>query len=431
MSTYRMSLYRESERRTSDEKLIDQLEFIALRALSGNRGRGWAYEVGTITAVRELDMWVFDSWIEFRRRVPGQISEEKERAQWEDIREGGHLAGQAARFGSKPWNPKREKRVVEKVVEKVSQVPTQRLVYDSFTGGLDMKEEAVEKPEMEIRNEPVDPPEDDSEPIPLSSISRIVPGDTYSHLYGLDAQIRILLSAIQAAADSEMRNRFHSLLWGDPGAGKTDILLSTHKLLTDLGISCLSIDATSTTQAGLMKLLLDEDETVPEVILIEEIEKASHSFKLLLGIMDERGTVSQMNFRKTAIRRVPALVLASANDYGLLQKFDSGAMLSRFSNEIYCPRPDRGILARILQREIEKLKNGKMEWIEPTLEYAFDRKGITDPRFHKRVCLCGKDLLLTGQYQEDLEKTMKGQGQSQGQSLEQRKNTGTNLDIFD
>jgi MoxR-like ATPase len=156
------------------------------------------------------------------------------------------------------------------------------------------------------------------------------------------------------------------------------------------------------------KNLLDEDAILPDVILIEEIEKApENSLRWLLGIMDDRATIQQANARKTASRRVPALVLATANDYALLGKMMYGALLSRFSNEIYCPRPDRTILARILEREINKVPNGNPEWIEPTLRFAYDEHGMTDPRQLKRICLSGKDELISGKYQEDLLQTMR------------------------
>jgi hypothetical protein len=91
----------------------------------------------------------------------------------------------------------------------------------------------------------------------------------------------------------------------------------------------------------------------------------------------------------------------------MLKKTESGALLSRFSNEIYCPRPGRDILAKILEREVRKVKGGREEWIEPTLEFCYDQRRITDPRMLKRVCLCGKDRLITGEYQRDLEETMR------------------------
>lgn len=408
MSTIdRLEFTRQSERRTSDEKLRAGLEFIAQTAIG--KYSGWEFEIGTIAAWERSQLywnscpqhvkeemqkelhaqWHFSSWIEFRRNRPAspdpERAKEREAFQREDIYQRAALTGHSQRFGTHPWICKSQE-----LNKKVS---------DAIIIGDTVEEE-------ETGNVDVDPVAD-VEPVSLSTISHIKPGEYFNHLFGLDAQIRILLSAVQAAADSNMENRFHSLLFGEPGTGKTDILRSTYKLLSDLNISCLSIDATSTTEAGMRKFLLDEDEILPEVILIEEIEKAVHSFKLLLGIMDDRGTVSQMNARRTASRKVPALILANANDYNVLVKMDSGALLSRFSNEIYCPRLDRGTLARILEREVGKVKGGRVEWIEPALVFGFDGMGINDPRQLKRICLCGKDDLLTGKYQKDLEKTMK------------------------
>lgn len=408
MTTDRLEFTRQSERRTSDDKLRAGLEFIAETALK--KYSGWDYKIGTLNAwersclyfkscpdsVRE-DMansphaqWHFSSWIEFTRTQPASkdphTAELREAIQRKEIYERAAMTGHSQRFGTHPWVTKLESsdRQVEMMI---------------VTGGGDDIDKETEEVEIDFIA--------DVEPTPLSAIEQIKQGDFYSHLFGLDAQIRILLSAIQAAADSGMENRFHSLLHGAPGAGKTDVLLSTHKLLTSMNISCLSIDATSTTEAGMRKLLLDEDEILPEVILVEEIEKAAHSFKLLLGLMDDRGKVTQLNARRSASRSVKALVLASANDYGMLVKMDSGALLSRFNNEIFCPRPDREILGKILERDVSKVKGGNLAWIEPALVFCYDMRGITDPRQLRRVALCGKERLLTGEYQLDLERTMK------------------------
>ena len=404
--TNRLELTRQSERRTSDDKLRGGLEFIAQTAIG--KYSGWEYEIGTVTAwerssiylascpqhVREAmakhlhTQWHFSSWIEFKRYRPAspdpEKAKEREALQREEIYQRAAMTGHSQRFGAYPWVTRLDK--------------TDDKVKTAIMLGDTVEDEESKTGVDEIA---------DVEPVSLSTIAHVKPGDYFDHLYGLDAQIRILLSAVQAAADSNMENRFHSLLFGAPGTGKTDILRSTYRLLSDLNISCLSIDATSTTEAGMRKYLLDEDEVMPEVILIEEIEKAVHSFKLLLGIMDDRGTVSQMNARRTASRKVPALILANANDYNVLVKMDSGALLSRFSNEIHCPRLDRETLARILEREVGKVKGGDVSWIEPTLKFGFDHMGINDPRQLKRICLCGKERLLSGEYQRDLERTMK------------------------
>lgn len=374
----RLTFSRESERRTSDDKLRDQLEFIASRALGGNRGRGWGYEIGPVAAEMSLN-WTFTAWIRFYRKSP--IDPNRESTQREEIYQWAAAAGHNARFGPHPWTTK---------------LPNEKkaLLNNSDEG---REEEPV-----------IDPLGEDSDPIPLASISKISKGKFFDHLYGLDAQINMVLSAIQAASDSNMQNRFHSLLHGSPGCGKTDILLSTSRLLTQLGIAHIMIDATSMTDAGLRKSFLDEESILPEVVMVEEIEKTpENNLRILLGLMDDRATISQHNARKVASRRIPAVVLATANDYSLLRKMMYGALLSRFSNEIYCPRPNREILAKFLKREIERVKGGDLAWIEPTLRFCYDERKITDPRMLKRICLCGKERLLNGEYQRDLEQTMR------------------------
>ena len=381
MSLDRLTFSRESERRTSDDKLRTQLDYIAVQALSGSRGRGWAYQIGPITASQPFgSSWQFTTWIRFYRTR--EIEASKEQEQRAEIYAWAAAKGHDARFHEKPW---------------VTTLPeTER-----------EKEREIQATEEEDIS-PIDPLSDEEELVSLSSISRIKQEDFYSHLFGREAQVRVLLSSIQAACDSNMENRFHSLLFGPPGSAKTDILLSTAKLLEQHRVCHLIIDATTSTGAGIRKALLEEDAIIPDVIIVEEIEKVSkEAMHPLLGIMDERGTISQFNSRRTASRKVPALVLASANDYELLAKTESGALLSRFSNEIYCPRPNREILAKILTREVGKVKGGDLAWIEPTLEFCYDKRGITDPRMIKRICLCGKERLITGEYQKDLEMTMR------------------------
>lgn len=378
----RLTFTSDRERRTADDTLRDQLSYIAKRALAGNRGRGWDFEVGPISALdryisqTQSYYYTMSSYLRFYRRV--DVDQNRLSRQISDITEWAGAAGHNAKFGKRPW-----------VMESPNGVPP-------ASQSQEQEEEELDSGIREV------------ESVSLKEVGIIKRGKFFDHLYGLDPQIRIILSSIQAAIDSSMENRFHSLLHGNAGCGKTEILQSLARLLSKEGVPFILLDATSTTEAGMRKNLLDEDAILPDVILIEEIEKApENSLRWLLGIMDDRATIQQANYRKTASRKVPALVLATANDYALLSKMMYGALLSRFSNEIYCPRPDRAILAKILEREVGKVSSGDMKWIEPTLKFAFDEHGITDPRMLKRICLSGKDELVNGKYQEDLKKTMR------------------------
>lgn len=373
MQTIDLTFTTTRERRTADATLREQLAFIAERALAGRRGKGWDYEVGSIEfqdyGSERPGVYLITASVKMTRKV--DLPEDKLQRFKPEILEWAGMSGHNARFGKRPW-------VLDAGAKK-------------DTGA---KKEIEEKPERET--------------ILLKDLGEIKPGKFFSHLYGLDAQVRVILSAIQAAIDSNMENRFHSLLYGDPGCGKTSILQSLGNLLESEGVDFELLDATSTTEAGMRKNLLDESRKTPSVIMIEEIEKTpENSLRWLLGIMDDRATIQQANYRRTASRRVPALVLATANDYELLGKMMYGALLSRFSNEVYCPRPNRKIMFKFLEREIRKISNGDVEWIEPTLQFAYDRFKIRDPRTLKRICMSGRERLITGEYQKDLIKTMR------------------------
>jgi ATPase family protein associated with various cellular activities (AAA) len=372
----RLNVSRSSWRRTSDSILREQLVEIAKRGISGTRGRGWDYEIGPINESRpNSDSPIqFTSWIRFFRKSP--IDPGKEFQQRAEIYEWAKAAGHHSRYKDSPWIVKDTTSIIDNIK------PT---------------------------NDPLD---DTGTFAPLSEIkSTISCGPFFSHLYGLESQINVLLSSIQAAADSKMVNRFHSLLYGSPGCGKTEILESTSRLLRSMNINHQVIDATSMTEAGIRKDLLAEDKVVPDVLLLEEVEKVPDtSLRPLLGIMDIRATVSVLNYRRVASRKIPALVLATANDMNQLSKMMYGALRSRFQHEIYCPRPNREVLGLILKREIEKV-SGELEWIEPTLKFCFDEHHITDPRKLIPVCLCGKGRLLTGEYQKDLLRSMDPKGQ--------------------
>ncbi len=232
----------------------------------------------------------------------------------------------------------------------------------------------------------------------------INPGNYFDHIYERDNQIKIVLSALEAARDSNLQNRFHTVLFGDPACAKTEILLSVKRMLGPNAV--LQFDATSTSKAGAERILLDSEQ-LPPVLILEEAEKTDeNSLRWLLGILDHRAEIRKTNFNIGTVRKeVKLLCLATVNDMNLFNKVMSGALASRFTHKVHCPRPSREVLAHILKREVVKVAGGKMEWIEPTLKYCYDTEHITDPRHIIAVCLCGKDALLDGSYVKSLEAT--------------------------
>lgn len=193
--------------------------------------------------------------------------------------------------------------------------------------------------------------------------------------------------------------------------GKTEVLLGMQKMLGEENDAYLKFDATSTTEAGASRLLL-EAEHIPPILFVEEIEKANeNSLRWLLGVLDQRAEIRRTNFRiGNQSRNVKMLCMATVNNMNLFRNVMSGALASRFPFQVFCPRPNRQLLEKILQREVAKVK-GKKEWIEPALKFCCDdeimlRAFANDPRKVVPVCLCGKDDLLTGKYQESIKATM-------------------------
>lgn len=223
----------------------------------------------------------------------------------------------------------------------------------------------------------------------------------FSHLFGLDAHISRVKSALDAGIASGWRNRFHAALVGPPGCGKSDICESIKAALGDDAV--MKLDATATTAAGAIKEL-SEREILPRIIVIEEIEKAPEAaMTFLLGVLDQRSEIRKTTARGTIQRDTKLFAIATVNDVTLFRKLQAGALASRFPNTVFFKRPGRETLALILTREVGKV-NGNPEWINPTLDYCEDH-GITDPRQVISLCLCGGESWLTGEYAKMLDET--------------------------
>jgi hypothetical protein len=235
----------------------------------------------------------------------------------------------------------------------------------------------------------------------------------FSHLYGLDAQIARLKSALSLAISDGFRHRFHCALIGPPGCGKSDTCLSLMKAVGE--DSVMQFDATSTTMAGAQKELAEREE-MPRVMLIEEIEKVMQdaSSAWLLSVLDLRGEIRKTTARSNILKDTRVFCVATVNDFETFKRLNFGALQSRFMHKIFYQRPSRELLERIIQREIQTIKGGRSEWCAPTLDYC-EEAGISDPREVIAIALCGGDALLDGTYQEYLRKTSKPKWEENGQ----------------
>lgn len=240
-------------------------------------------------------------------------------------------------------------------------------------------------------------------------------GDFFKELYGVDQQIEMVLNTVRAAAQTDFVHRFHTVLHGEPGCGKTQTLECLCHMISGLdefgkqrdgeGTAYIKLDAVSTTQAGAEKFFLHAP-FIPAVVVIEEIEKVNEqAMRWLLGVLDRRGEIRKNNARVGMVsRRVHSLVLCTVNDKRLFDTALSGALSSRFPNAIHYPRPSRSILQAIMMREVAKVK-GDPRWVQPALALCQELQ-ITDPRRAVMVCMCGGKGLLDGSYRKSLIATM-------------------------
>lgn len=245
--------------------------------------------------------------------------------------------------------------------------------------------------------------QDDNEELSLDELLEF-PDDWqqyFSHIYERDIQINEMMTAIKVARESNMRVRNHVLLHGEPGGGKTEILLSLTNIFSSFAIKHL--DATSTTKAGAIDFLLKSD-MVPPIIAIEEIEKVVNENDLpwLLSILDKRGKIIKTNARVGSIEReVRPLVIATVNNMEKLRSFHEGALFDRFNVPLYCPIPSEDLIRKILRDQLDELPNGNEAWIDPAIRYAFDVEHTYQIRRIKAIMTIGGDRLLDGSYQRN------------------------------
>ncbi len=226
----------------------------------------------------------------------------------------------------------------------------------------------------------------------------------FGHLYGLNDHIGRVRRAIDAAMMSNWQHRFHAALIGPPGCGKSDICQSIKRALGDEAV--MEFDGTSTTMAGAQKELSEREE-LPRVLLVEEIEKAPEaSMAWLLSVLDLRAEIRKTTARGNILRDCKMLCIATVNDVPTFERANFGALQSRFSNKVFFQRPSRELLSQILNREIQRV-GGDERWIGPALNYA-EEIDTTDPREVIAICLCGREALITGEYQSMMRRTSRG-----------------------
>jgi hypothetical protein len=386
---YAVTLVRTISKRSSQEKIEAQINFILGRALNSNRGSGWDITTRKIQPPVETKTgWKFQCDLTLEKTKGRGRGGETEYKQWEEIKAMLVQSGRNAKFQDSPWVPTFSN------VGGVSAVAAEE--NDAEIAGVKtvagtISDRILDWSDLNFPQEL------------LESDEALAEHPAFSDLYDIGPQIRTVLSAIKRAVDTNGASRYHSVLYGEPGCGKTSTLRAVEKLLGPGSV--LHLDATSTTKAGIEKLFFSELTEYPKLVFLEEAEKApEEGLKVWLGALDDRGELRKVNFRQTQVREIQILFFCTANNKRAFDNMmgtgsgEPGALSSRCVNEIQFPRPAEHTLRKILEKEIDQ-KGGNREWITRCLNLARELK-VTDPRKVKAF-LSGGDRLLDGSFQKD------------------------------
>jgi hypothetical protein len=225
----------------------------------------------------------------------------------------------------------------------------------------------------------------------------------FADIYEREPHIRILNDAVQRAVVTNSDLRAHSILYGEPGGCKST-LLDRLKTLYDDGVErVVFVDAPTMTKAGLEKWLLEkaEKKTLPEILVMEEIEKCDKDNLLVLGSIMASGYIMRTN-AVIGRKQEPArfLIMATCNDEQAIKEFRRGFIWDRFVNQIPCTLPDEDTMHKILLDKISRIPGGQPVWADKIMDLAA-LLGIRRPR--KIIgFLAGRNRLESGSYQHDL-----------------------------
>lgn len=371
-------LERVTERRLNPEKITDQIQKIVGRGLKGARGRGWTFNIKSIAEpVEKNESWSHKVIVELSA-TSSRVSVTEKLPQI--LTKMAEVGGNASLQG-RPWcllEPNGYEKYAIRSIENHNDI-------------VKKKEKS-----QELKN--------------LGDINLISNGE-FDHIFDRKHQINRIFNSLHLAKITNFQKRSHCLLSGPPGCGKTEILESFKRMLGNKDEAYISFDGSNMTRAGVVEQIMDAS-TVPPVLIIEEIEKCEEAnLRWLMSIMDKRGEIRRTNFRVgTQARDVRMVVLATANNTDLLERYMAGAIASRFDQKIYCPRPDEKVMRQILFREIKGIEKdmpeGNPVWVDQTVDFLFKKWGITDPRTLISFCTSSRDKLLTGEAQAEWENTL-------------------------
>lgn len=426
---YTLYLQRSLSKKTSDEKIQAQIDYIVTRGMAGARGKTWEVQSNRFAPVQQTNgLWLFQYQLVFTK-VRGDRGGEAEYNQWEEIKAMIQQTGQASRFQDYPWtiraltlpgaetpvpqeetNPTDQNSDQSEPIQNTPEVPEPNIAPEGFENVVAGINNVLTSILGGVRViQPFGPAKKwdqlvvPDELLSLESDRHLANHSAWMNLYGVNPQIRIILSNIKRAHETNGESRNHGVLFGHAGCGKTTTLFALEQMFGSDAI--LKLDATSTTRAGLEKLFFSDLKEIPPLVFMEEAEKADpEALKIWLGALDDRGEIRKVNFRVNQLREIKVLFLCTVNNKTLFDKMmgsdgsTAGALSSRCVTQVYYPRPSESVLFEILTKEIRD-KGGREEWISPAIQLS-KQLGISDPRI-VRSYLAGADRLLDGTYQRD------------------------------
>jgi len=381
---------------SQNREQLPGIEYIIERATGGNRGRWTASQVTPHATETDHRGRVYSYTLVFEKTSGRRNNEDLIRREWHRLLQIIRQTGENTRFGQYPWN------IVHATHNEGSAVVTDGVAVDGVqvdSQGTGTRSAAgVDFATLEDVREAC-----------MAQINALLEDDdlltsTFNEIYDRNAQIRTLLSSIKSFFESDGRRRNHALLWGLPACAKTQILSAVTDMLGDQAV--LSLDATSTTSAGIYKMFFEQLDVIPPIVKIEEMEKCEESaLRVWLGALDERGELRKVNYREQRVREVRILCLGTCNDKDQFDRLmggtekKPGALSSRFVHQLKCPRPNREVLFKILCRDVHKF-GGDTAWIMPSILLA-EALETDDPR-KVLAFLDGGVRLMNGAYQQDI-----------------------------
>jgi len=269
-----------------------------------------------------------------------------------------------------------------------------------------------------------------NEPRPEFVVPRLTEEVLAVHFHGIyerDEQIRTIHDAVETMVETDGKVTNHQLLYGLWGSCKT-VLMERFKAWYEADNQKVQrvafVDGTTMSKAGLENWLLDlaDADQLPDVLVVDELEKqATENLSVLNGIMGS-GVLAKLNARISNRRRtVRIMVVGICNDLDQLKKNSLGnALLSRFGDPVYCPRPSRELALRILTDMVSAFPGGDPEWAVKAVEFGWDELGQRDIRKLKKH-LSARHRLMDGSYQRDQIKMLTAQQREQAALLKEEK----------